>query len=95
MFNIGVAKLPESLSTSLVSASVCKIMIILLLVKQIGCQLGERYSGLASVWHNIHLLCSDTADAANVFAFYVNARYKFFWIAFIYVKSLHSTGKKR
>lgn len=60
-----------------------------------GCQLGERYSGLASVWHYIHLFCSDSADAANVFDFCVNARYEFFLIAFIYVKSLHSTGKKR
>lgn len=34
------------------------------------------------------------SDAANVFGFYVNARYEFFLITFIYVKSLHSTEKK-
>lgn len=57
------------------------------------CQLGERYSGLASVWHNIHLFA--VLMQQNVFGFYVNARYEFFLITFIYVKSLHSTGKKR
>lgn len=57
-----------------------------------GRYLGERYSGLASVWQ---VFCSDSADAANVFSFYVNARHEFFLIAFFYVKSLHSTGKKK